>query len=142
MKCPLDYTELQPKRYEDNIKVDVCPNCGGMWLDKGELEVIQETRERDYSEELARMPDLGYKAYELAQQKIGRRLQCPHCNNEMEAREYARCSQVMIDVCPHCHGIWLDKGEIEDLEIFFERSRLEAGSLRGEFFASLRTLFE
>jgi uncharacterized protein len=142
MKCPLDHTELQSKRYEDNIKVGACPSCGGMWLDKGELEVIQETQERDYSEELSRMPDLGYQAYELAQQKTGRILQCPYCSTEMEAREYARCSQVMIDACPKCQGIWLDKGEIEALEIFFERSRLEAGSLREKFFASLRTLFE
>ena len=47
----------------------------------------------------------------------------------------------MIDVCPKCHGIWLDQGEIEELELFFERSRLEARSLRMAFLTGLRSLF-
>ncbi len=141
MKCPIDGTELAPKRYEGDINIDACPLCGGAWLDRGELEAIEETRERDYSKELRRMPDLGYRAYLLAEQKSERMLQCPSCNNEMETREYARCSQVMIDVCPKCHGIWLDQGEIKELELFFERSRLEARSLRMAFFTGLRSLF-
>ncbi len=142
MRCPVDKTELWSKIYEADIRVDACPACGGMWLDPGELEGIQETKERDYSEELARMPDLGYNAYKLARQKVGRTLYCPKCNIEMEAREYARCSQVMIDVCPECHGIWLDKGEIEALETFFERSRLEARNIRQVFLVSLRSVFK
>ncbi len=137
MKCPRDQIELQSQTYEADIEVGACPSCGGMWLERGELEAIEETKEHDYSEELARMPDLGYNAYELAMQKTGRTILCPKCGDEMESREYARCSQVMIDVCPVCHGIWLDKGEIEALEIFFERSRLEARDMRRGFFASL-----
>jgi Zn-finger nucleic acid-binding protein len=142
MRCPVDKTKLWSKIYEADIRVDACPACGGMWLDRGELEAIQESKERDYSEELARMPNLGYNAYKLAQQKVGRTLQCPKCNIEMEAREYARCSQVMIDVCPKCHGIWLDKGEIEALEIFFERSRFKTQDIRQAFLASLRSVFK
>jgi Zn-finger nucleic acid-binding protein len=141
MKCPIDQTELQAQSYEADIEVGACPSCGGMWLEKGELEAIEDVREHDYSEELARMPDLGYRAYELALQKGGRTLKCPKCGVEMESREYARCSQVMIDVCPSCHGIWLDKGELEALEVFFERSRYEAGEIRRGFLSSLRSLF-
>lgn len=138
MKCPLDTKELQPYTYEADIQVQACPSCNGMWLEPGDLEAIQEMVERDYSEELSRMPDLGYNAYELAQQKARRTLRCPRCAAEMESREYARCSQVMIDVCPQCHGIWLDRGEVEALEIFFERARPEAREIRRAFFASLR----
>ena len=137
MRCPIDNSELQSQTYEADLTVDACSECGGMWLDRGELEAIQETKERDYSDELSRMPDLGYNAYLLAQQKTGRSIQCPNCNVEMEAREYARCSQVMIDVCPQCHGIWLDKGEIESLEVFFERSTAKTGHIRRGFFESL-----
>lgn len=142
MRCPIDNAELRAQTYEADIGVEVCPTCGGMWLEKGELEGIEETIEHDYADELARMPDLGYNAYQLVQQKAGRTLHCPTCEIEMEKREYARCSQVMIDVCPSCHGIWLDKGEVEALEVFFERSRLEAGSLRRRFLAGLRAFFE
>lgn len=142
MKCPVDRTDLLGRRYEGEITVDLCPACHGVWLDPGELEAIEETHERDHAEELARMADLGYNAYELAQQKHGRTLYCPRCGAEMETREYARCSQVMIDVCPRAHGIWLDRGEIEALEVFFERSRAEARTLRRGFFRSLRSLLQ
>lgn len=141
MKCPIDRTDLVRRRYEGDITIDLCPTCRGAWLDPGELEAIEEAHERDHVEELARMADLGYNAYELAQQKSGRTLRCPGCDAEMEAREYARCSQVMIDVCPEDHGIWLDRGELEALEIFFERSRAEARELRRSFFRSLGSLF-
>ena len=141
MQCPIDGSELVQAPYEDDIIVDTCPTCHGMWLDKGEREAIEEIKEHDYSQELARMPDLGYNAFELAQQKAARTLTCPKCAIEMEKREYARCSQVMIDVCPQCHGTWLDKGEVESLEIFFERSHLQTAPLRRTFFKDIRSLF-
>ncbi len=140
MKCPRDETELRSRKYEADIDVDACPSCGGIWLDKDELEVIQESKEHDYTAELGRMPELGIQAYALARQKLQQTISCPNCAAEMEGCEYARCSQVMIDVCPKCHGIWLDKGELEALEVFFERSRLEARELRRGFFADFRTL--
>ena len=86
------------------------------------------------------MPALGIRAYELARQKAQQAIRCPLCNIEMESREYAHCSQIQIDVCPDCHGIWLDKGELEELEIFFERSHVETSDIRRAFFAGLRLL--
>ena len=37
-RCGIDLTE----RDHNGAKIDQCPKCGGMWLDKGELEVIEE----------------------------------------------------------------------------------------------------
>lgn len=141
MKCPKDGTELQAKNYEADITVDSCDACGGMWLDDGELERIQEVKENDYSHELERMPDLGVGAYALAEAKTDRSLSCPKCGADMEVLEYARSSQVLIDTCTKCEGVWLDMGEVRELEVFFERARGEARGLRQEFFASLRSLF-
>ena len=141
MRCPRDKTSLETHRYEGDVNADVCPTCGGMWLAEGELELIEETRERDYADELARMPDLGYNAYEVALHKGDAMLACPSCEGEMERREYARCSQILIDVCPSCHGVWLDRGEIEALEVFFERSRFEARDIRRLFLKTLRAFF-
>lgn len=137
MKCPLDGSELFIENYEGDIMVNRCDVCHGTWLGKEELEAIQETREIDYTDELAIMTDLGYNAYQLASQKTGRTIHCPTCGTEMEAREYARCSQVMIDVCPYCHGIWLDRGELAALEVFFETTKTEASLIRKNFFANL-----
>lgn len=35
---------------------------------------------------------------------------CPHCNTTM--REITKTA-VVIDLCPTCKGVWLDRGELE-----------------------------
>ncbi len=141
MECPRDHSVLKSGVYEGNVDVDVCPACQGMWLDMGELERIEDTREHDYSEELKRMPNVVGAAYEMARQKNVALISCPKCGAEMSRHEYAFCSQIIIDVCPKSEGIWLDKGEIERLEVFFERSRMEAGQIRNGFWKSLVAFF-
>jgi Zn-finger nucleic acid-binding protein len=142
MKCPRDNSVLESQVYEGDVEVDVCPSCQGMWLDKGELEQIEEIQEHDYSEELKRIPDLIGNAYEMARQKKLAITHCPKCSVEFSNHEYAYCSQIIIDVCPECEGIWLDKGEIEALEVFFERSRIDANNIRRGFWRSLKILFK
>jgi Zn-finger nucleic acid-binding protein len=142
MQCPVDSEELQKAVYEDKIEVDQCPSCGGMWLDYGELESIQETRENDYSEELRKIPDYFDKSYKLALARTEGTYCCPRCAREMEKRQYGFCSQIMIDVCPSCRGVWLHKDEIKELEIFFEKSRFEARDIRQGLFKSLVSLLK
>ena len=40
-KCPRCGTRLEEQE-RDSVKIDVCLNCGGIWLDKGELEMLQQ----------------------------------------------------------------------------------------------------
>jgi hypothetical protein len=39
-KCPRDGSDLKEQHVE-NVKIDECPVCGGVWLDKGELELLR-----------------------------------------------------------------------------------------------------
>lgn len=137
MKCPRDREELRPSTYEDHITVHSCPGCGGMWLEKGELEEIEEIVDEDYTDELARIPDFIGNAYEMARQLNSRNISCPVCGSPTESAEYAYCSQVVIDRCPSCGGVWLDKGELKAIEIFYERSRKESRKLRKSFLKGL-----
>ena len=41
IKCPKCGGTLI-ERESRGVKIDECDNCGGIWLDKGELELIQE----------------------------------------------------------------------------------------------------
>ncbi len=141
MKCPRDGAELTKHNYEANVMVDLCPQCKGMFLEAGELEQIQETIENDYSEALKQMPDLIGGAFHMAQEKTRAAVTCPSCAGQTERKEYGYCSQIMIDKCLNCHGIWLDEGEIQALEIFFERSQMDTNDMRDVFWKSLNSSY-
>jgi hypothetical protein len=40
-KCPRCCVDLKEREYH-HVKIDECPQCGGIWLDKGELELLQQ----------------------------------------------------------------------------------------------------
>jgi hypothetical protein len=40
-------------------------------------------------------------------------MHCPKCGQVLKEVEY---SGVPIDICPHCQGMWLDKGELDQLQ--------------------------
>lgn len=41
MKCPIDQIDLQMTERQ-GIEIDYCPQCRGVWLDRGELDKIIE----------------------------------------------------------------------------------------------------
>ncbi len=46
------------------------------------------------------------------QQSTGERI-CPVCRESVILDEMSFQKNVLIDKCPKCHGVWLDKGELE-----------------------------
>jgi len=44
MKCPKCGADLKETELKQ-VKVDVCPDCKGLWLDAGELELIGKVKE-------------------------------------------------------------------------------------------------
>ena len=41
MKCPIDQTQLVMSERQ-GIEIDYCPQCRGVWLDRGELDKLIE----------------------------------------------------------------------------------------------------
>ena len=39
-RCPKCHAELVEVEHE-MVKIDQCPGCGGVWFDKGELEILE-----------------------------------------------------------------------------------------------------
>ena len=37
-------------------------------------------------------------------------MRCPNCNSRLVEVER---SEILIDACPECRGIWLDRGELD-----------------------------
>ncbi len=48
MKCPVckDVTLLMSEK--KGVEIDYCPECRGIWLDRGELEKLVEKEEKTY----------------------------------------------------------------------------------------------
>jgi uncharacterized protein len=111
MKCPRCNVSLNTDIIHDlnrSVEIDKCPQCGGIWFDNGELEQLETIVEAVYVE-IRNVPG---KADQL------KALSCPSCDNMqlMQKAEHPRDRKVIMDYCPVCHGIWLDKGELEAIQ--------------------------
>jgi len=45
MKCPKCGADLEEINYQ-NVMIDKCPECNGIWLDQGELELLAKAEAR------------------------------------------------------------------------------------------------
>ena len=45
MKCPKCGSDLKEITYQD-VAIDECTECGGIWLDNGELELLAKSEEK------------------------------------------------------------------------------------------------
>jgi len=110
MKCPACGRELQEKKVDD-IVVDVCGNgCGGIWFDNYELQRVDEQHEAAGEELLDIEVDNDVK---MDYSKI--RL-CPRCEGQKMVKHFISVkSEIEIDECYKCGGIWLDKGELGNI---------------------------
>ena len=93
----------------DVIEIDVCPSCGGIWLDAAELAKIDD----NFFVDVEKMELL--KAAPTAEDD---KLLCPRCEGVkvLEKVHPRGHKELIIDKCPSCRGFWLDRGELEKLE--------------------------
>ncbi len=114
MNCPVCNKKLKIISYESQ-EVDLCLKCGGIWFDKGELsKVVNGLLSKNKID-----PQTVKEAYRnklISIDKI-KKLQrkCPRCNVDMSLNNYSYDSNIIIDKCPSCNGIWTDEGEIQSV---------------------------
>ena len=101
--------------------VDFCASCRGLWLDAGEIDQILRvtgaTADGDPMLALVRG---------LQPVKGRRKCLCPRCDRNMRELRIPPAGggpPLVLDKCPHGHGLWFDNGE---LRVFLER--FEPGS--------------
>ncbi len=115
--CPRCSTDLE-KHSSDDMEIDLCPDCGGIWLDKGEFRMAtaESNVYRDFklTEEYSRPSINNDFSY----------INCVRCNKLMIRENFKRISGVMIDRCGR-HGVWLDSGELEKIRHFIADGGLD-----------------
>lgn len=90
----------------DEVEIDHCTSCGGIWLDAGELELLlgdPDSRDRFLS---------SFETDEVTEERSRR---CPICRKRMEKVSAGANGKVRIDRCRNNDGIWLDEGELEEI---------------------------
>jgi len=115
VKCPACKNELKENFFND-VPIDFCKYCKGAWFDDGELNSIIDT--------LAKMNNTPNATIELEKDIVSKyhiheenRL-CPHCKTEMKKLNYAYDSNIIVDKCETCNGIWTDNDEMMRLAVF------------------------
>jgi uncharacterized protein len=102
VKC----TSVLDKARIGDVEVDLCPSCGGLWLDHGEIERLG----RGKSEDLSRLRTAlaGSAAQDAASETT---TSCPACPGSLNV---VVLGPINIEYCGKCHGIFLDKGELDE----------------------------
>ena len=120
--CPRCKVPLELKR-RDEIEIDFCPDCNGLWLDRGEFDILTAEstvyREEKLTKEYRRPPLPEKITY----------IPCVRCGKLMVKKNYARISGVITDECGR-HGIWLDSGELEKIRHFILAGGMEKVQFR------------
>ena len=56
MQCPVDGSTLLMS-VRERVEIDYCPQCRGVWLDRGELDKLIEQADRDDGDRDRERPD-------------------------------------------------------------------------------------
>lgn len=100
MNCPKCVSPFNEIAIE-NVALDFCPGCKGIWFDKDEMAFVTELKND--------LPN------PQAERTAGRPTAhpCPRCHIKLEELKFIPLHDLLVDRCPSCHGIWLDNGELQ-----------------------------
>ena len=118
-QCPRCFSDLAAERVE-GTELDVCPGCGGIWFNPGELARLAQGRpgvlaglDSRHAPPPGARPPL----------ELEGGLLCPVCRLAMREFEYPWAPGIRLDGCAHCQGVWVDDGELARIEAFVQRHR-------------------
>jgi Zn-finger nucleic acid-binding protein len=106
MNCPACNGPMITMELQD-VEIDHCLTCGGIWLDAGELEILLDdaAKARTLLDSFRR---------EIAVTERPRR--CPICDKKMTKALVGRSKPaLLIDACRRGDGLWFDRGELPDV---------------------------
>ncbi len=109
MICPVCLKGALIVEYQ-NIELDYCPVCHGVWFDAGELELLVDAaglgNHRRYLEEIIHAPEAATSE---------KKRKCPICHHKMKKTYIDEDKKIIVDICHVGDGIWFDGGEVENL---------------------------
>ena len=106
MDCPDCKNAMITLELED-VEIDYCTNCGGIWLDAGELELLLNDPGK---------AKILLDSFRIDSTSTERLKKCPICNKKMQKVVVGSSKPLLlIDKCRRGDGLWFDKGELQDI---------------------------
>ena len=102
MDCPVCQIPMVIIEIE-NIELDYCAQCSGVWFDQGEIELLMEKIGLSPSEHPIVFDKLSGPISEAKRR-------CPLCHKLMDKTAFQN-QTIVIDQCVENDGIWFDSGE-------------------------------
>jgi Zn-finger nucleic acid-binding protein len=98
----------------EEVEIDYCTDCGGIWLDAGELEELlgEPQKATALLDSFKTDPNCAEKPRK-----------CPICDKHMQKIVVGESKPaLLIDKCARGDGLWFDNGELHDI---FDRAKLD-----------------
>lgn len=105
MKCPKCGSDMEKVTHEQ-IEVDRCTDCKGIWFDMLEHEHLKAMQ--------------GSESIDVGDPKLGRdsdmirRISCPACKTDMIQMVDNKQPHITYEACTTCYGVFFDAGEFKD----------------------------
>ncbi|HUV41812.1 MAG TPA: zf-TFIIB domain-containing protein [Sedimentisphaerales bacterium] len=116
MDCPVCRNAMITLELHE-VEVDFCTDCSGIWLDAGELEILLADPLQ------AKILLDSFKVHTAYPEKPRK---CPICLKKMLKIVVGNGTPpLVIDKCPKGHGLWFDKGELQQI---FQKANLDKDS--------------
>lgn len=107
MNCPHCTTEVLLAIEYDQVEIDYCAVCGGIWLDSGEIELL-------FGDAAAAQDFLSIGSHAEVPAREKPRI-CPECDVTMTKEATESAPPVIFDHCPNGDGLWFDRGELHSV---------------------------
>jgi Zn-finger nucleic acid-binding protein len=101
-KCKVSMVTLEL----NNVEIDKCFKCDGVWLDEGELEILLQG---------SKLGDEILYSIIPSKQSREKPVKCPVCRKKMAKIIAGGNISIVLDKCNREHGIWFDGGELEKI---------------------------
>jgi Zn-finger nucleic acid-binding protein len=120
--CPSCGEKLSSRSYHNHV-VEKCPGCAGMWFSAEELQRVRKDSDESI-DWTGKLLEYGNKL----RVKEGRRMKCPQDGAELVAIHYGP-SEVVVDICTKCRGVWFDHGEFAKVARDLEDASVDKSSI-------------
>ena len=122
-KCPRCGANLVARSEKSATAYD-CRTCGGIWLS---VETFNKICTEKNTQSAAKNYVAALRAGAVQKslpENTPKYLPCPHCKQQMNRRNFAEKSGVIIDICAQ-DGVWLDKQELSRIVTFIEAGGMQ-----------------